>query len=98
MLGFRSNVSFDDNDGFTVDVDSEPPCLREEMTNKIEEAELEETPATCPAVTENNLSEPDNGGPNNALDQLSVENITSHVVSHHFSLLYNVVWYFIISK
>ncbi|CAK8568984.1 unnamed protein product [Lathyrus sativus] len=75
----KSNVSFDDNDGFIVDIDSEPSCPREEMTNKVEEAEVEETPATCPAVTENNLSEPDNGGSNNALDKMNVENIPSPV-------------------
>ncbi|KAL5070353.1 hypothetical protein RYX36_021240 [Vicia faba] len=31
----ESNVSFDDNDGFAMDVDVEPRCPSEEMTNKI---------------------------------------------------------------
>ncbi|XP_058785330.1 uncharacterized protein LOC131660174 [Vicia villosa] len=76
----KSNVSFDDNDGFTVDIDSEHPCPSEEITNKTEKAEVEETPAaTCPAVTENNLSEPDNGRSNDAVEHLSGENIPSPV-------------------
>ncbi|CAI8599982.1 unnamed protein product [Vicia faba] len=76
----KSNVSFDDNDDFAVDVDAEPRCPSEDITNKIEKAEMEEAPAAmCPAVTENNLSEPDDGESNAAVDHLSGENIPSPV-------------------
>ncbi|KAL5082273.1 hypothetical protein RYX36_010694, partial [Vicia faba] len=77
----ESDVSFDNNDGFVVDVNAEPHCPSEEMTNNIKKVKLEETPAaTCHAVTKNNLSEPDNGGSNDALYQLSGEKIPSPMV------------------
>lgn len=83
MLGFRSNVSLHDNDGFHVDIDSEPRRPSEEITNKIENAESEETPATRP--TENDLSTLHIDGSNDAADHSSRESIPSPMVSQYSS-------------
>lgn len=65
-----------------MDIDSEPPCSSEDIINKIEKPELEETLVASPAVImENNLSGPDIGGSNNAVDHLISESIPSPVVS-----------------
>ncbi|KEH36146.1 hypothetical protein MTR_3g111740 [Medicago truncatula] len=70
----KSNVSFHDNDGFHVDIDSDPRPS-EEITNKIENAESEETPATRPA--ENDLSTLHIDGSTDAADHSSRESIPS---------------------
>jgi hypothetical protein len=95
-LGFRSNVSFDDNDNdddddIPVDIDSKPPGQSEEITNKIENVELKETPAACPEVTEKDLSTPHIDGSVNAAEHSSRESIPSPMVSHYSSLLQNAI-------
>ncbi|GAU14357.1 hypothetical protein TSUD_309170 [Trifolium subterraneum] len=75
----KSNVSFDDNDDndIPVDIDSERHGRSEEITNKIENFELKETPAACPEVTENDLSTPHIDGSVNAAEHSSRESIPS---------------------
>ncbi|XP_045799299.1 RNA polymerase-associated protein LEO1 isoform X2 [Trifolium pratense] len=77
----KSNVSFDDNDDddIPVDIDSEPLGQSEEITNKIENVELKETPASCQEVTENDLSTPHIDGSVNDAEHSSRESIPSPV-------------------
>lgn len=78
---FRSNASFDDKDSYMVDAGSEHPCVSNEVTIETKKVEHEETPVTCPAVTENNLSTLPMDEANDAEDNSSRDNISSPRVS-----------------
>ncbi|TKY75140.1 DNA ligase [Spatholobus suberectus] len=64
----KSSASFEDNDDFEMD---------EEVTDKVEKAELEEMPATCPAATKGDLNTSHIGESNDAADNSSSESIPS---------------------
>jgi len=76
-LGCRSSASFEDNDDFLAD---------EEISDKVEKVELEETPAICPAATKSDLNTSHIGGSNDAADNSGCESVPSPTVSQitHF--------------